>query len=68
MLCPVSTHDQGEIDSKNLTLFSVIIVELWTRQRVMGNEDENEVEATSREEKSRVQLRYFGWDDLGLVV
>jgi len=29
-------------------------VELWTRKREMGDDDENDVEDTSRYEKSRV--------------
>jgi hypothetical protein len=33
-----------------------MIVELWTRKREMGDEDENDVEDTSRFEKSRVLL------------
>jgi hypothetical protein len=31
----------------DLTLFSAMIVELWTRKREMGDEDENDVEDTS---------------------
>jgi hypothetical protein len=33
-----------------------MIVELWTRKRQMGDEDENDVEDTSEYEKSRVRL------------
>jgi hypothetical protein len=36
---------------------------LWTRKREMGDEDENDVEDTSRYEKSGVQLAWFGWED-----
>jgi hypothetical protein len=33
-----------------------MIVELWTRKREIGDEDENNVEDTSGYEKSRVRL------------
>jgi hypothetical protein len=33
-----------------------MVVELWTRKREMGDEDDNDVEDTSCYEKSRVQL------------
>jgi hypothetical protein len=33
-----------------------MIVELWTRKRETGNEDENDVEDTSGYEKSGVRL------------
>jgi hypothetical protein len=33
-----------------------MMVELWTRKREMGDENENDVEDMSRYEKSRVQL------------
>jgi hypothetical protein len=42
----------GEIERDDLTLCSAMMVELWTRKREMGDEDENDVEDT----KSRVQL------------
>jgi hypothetical protein len=43
-----------------------MIVELWTRKREMGDEDEdeNDVEDTSGYEKSRVRLASLGWNDL----
>ena len=34
---------------------SAMVAELWTRKREMGNEDENDVEDTSRYEKAGVQ-------------
>jgi hypothetical protein len=34
---------------------SVMILELWTRKREMGDEDENDLEETSRYETSAVQ-------------
>ena len=46
----------GEIERDDLTLYSAMIVELWTRKREIGDEDENVVEDTSGYEKSRVQL------------
>jgi hypothetical protein len=33
-----------------------MIVELWKRTREMGDEDENDVEDTSGDEKSRVKF------------
>jgi len=33
-----------------------MMVELWTRKREMGDEDENDMEDTSGPEKSGVQL------------
>jgi len=51
----------------DLTLCSTMMVEVWTRQRVMGDEDENDVEDTSGYEKSRVQLTSLCWEDLMLV-
>jgi len=39
----VSTHDHG-MERDDLTLYSAMIVELWTRKREMGNEDENDME------------------------
>ena len=33
-----------------------MIVELWTRKREMGDDDKNNVQDTSRYEKSGVQL------------
>ena len=44
-----------------------MIVELWTRKREMGDEDENDVEDTSGYEKSGVQLAWFGSEDFGPV-
>jgi len=44
------------------------MVELWTRKREIGNEDENDMEDTSRYEKSGVRLAWLGWEDLLLVL
>jgi len=58
MLYSVSTHDHDmeEIERDDLTLCSAMMVELWTRKREMGDEDENDVEDTSGYEKSGVRL------------
>jgi hypothetical protein len=48
----------------NLTLGSVMIVELWTRKREMGDEDDNDGEDTSGYEESAVRLAGLGCDDL----
>jgi len=40
-----------------------MIVELWTRKREIGDEDENNV-ITSGYEKSWVRLAWLGWEDL----
>ena len=47
-----------------MTLYSVMMVELCTRMREMGDEDENDVEDMSGNEKTGVQLTIFGWEDL----
>jgi len=39
-----------------LTLCSAMMVELWTRKRGMGDQDENDVEDTSGYEISGVRL------------
>jgi hypothetical protein len=44
------------IERDDLTLCSAMMVELWTRKREKGNEDEYDMENTSGYEKSRVQL------------
>jgi len=41
----------GEIERDELTLCSAMMVELWTRKREMGDEDENDMEDTSGYEK-----------------
>ena len=43
------------------------MVELWTRKREMGDEDENDVEDTSGYEQSEVRLLVLGWEDRILV-
>jgi len=44
------------------------MVELWTRKREMGDEDENEMEDMSGPQKSGVQPAWLGLEDLGSVV
>jgi len=41
-----------------------MMVELWTRKREMGDEDENDMEDTSCYGKSGVQLAGLGLEDL----
>jgi len=41
-----------------------MMVELWTRKREMGDENENDMQDTSRYEKSGVRLASLGWDGL----
>ena len=45
-----------------------MMVELWTRKREMGEEDENDMEDTSGYEKSGVRLAWLGWEDLVSVI
>ena len=45
-----------------------MMVELWMRKRQMGDEVENNMEATSRPEKSGVQLAWLGSEDLVSVL
>jgi len=45
-----------------------MMVELWTRKREMGDEDENDVEDTSGYDKSGVQLAWLGLEDLVSVL
>ena len=52
----------------DLTLCSAMMVELWTRKREMGDEDENNVEDTSGSEISAVQLARLGREDLVSVL
>jgi len=54
----------GEIERDDLTLCSAMMVELWTSKRVVGDEDENDVEDMSGYEKSGVGLACLGWEDL----
>jgi len=54
----------GEIERDDLTLCSAMMVEMWMKKREMGDEDENNVEDTSRYEKSGVRLAWLGWEDL----
>jgi hypothetical protein len=39
-----------------------MMVELWTRKREMGDEDENDMENTSGYEKSGVRLARLGFE------
>jgi len=59
-----SSSWHGEIERDDLTLYSAMMVELCTGKRDMGDEDENNVEDTSRYENSSVRLAQFGWKDL----
>ena len=43
-----------------------MMLELWTRKREIGDEDENDVEDTSGYEKSGVRLASLCWEDLVL--
>jgi len=45
-----------------------MMVELWTRKREIGDEDENDVENTSSYEKSGVRLARLGLEDLVSVL
>jgi len=45
-----------------------MIVELWTRKKEMGDEDENEMEDPSGPEKSQVKLAWLGLDELEVVL
>jgi len=40
----------------DLTFYSAMMIELWMGKREMGDEDQNDLEDTSRYEKSGVQL------------
>jgi len=44
------------------------MVELWTRKREMGDEDENDMEDMRGYEKSGVRLAWLCWEDLGSVL
>jgi hypothetical protein len=46
----------GEIETDDITLCSVMMIEVWTRKREMGDDDENDVEDTSGNEQSMVRL------------
>jgi len=54
----------GEIERDDLTLCSAMMVELWMRKREMGDKDRNDVEDTSRYEKSGIRLAWLGWESL----
>jgi len=45
-----------------------MMVELWTRKREMGDEDENDMEDTSGHEKSGVRLAWLGLEELVSVL
>jgi len=45
-----------------------MMVELWTRKREMGDEDENKMEDTSGYGKSGVPLAWLGLEDLVSVL
>jgi hypothetical protein len=44
-----------------------MIVELWTRKKEVGDEDENDMEDTSGYDKSAVRLTYLGLEELVMV-
>jgi len=44
-----------EIERDDLTLYSAMMMELWTRKREIGDEDENDVEHISGHEPSGVR-------------
>jgi len=46
----------GEIERDDFTLCSAMMVELWTRKREMGEEDESDMEDMSGYHKSGVRL------------
>jgi hypothetical protein len=46
----------GEKERDDLKWCSAMMVELWTRKREMGNEDENDMENTSGYGKSQIRL------------
>jgi len=58
-----SLSGHGEIEKEDSTLCSAVMVELWTRKRAMGEEDENDVEGTRVYEKSGVRHAQLGWDE-----
>jgi hypothetical protein len=45
-----------------------MMVELWTRKREMGDEDENNMEDMSGYEKSGVRLAWLGLEDIVSVL
>jgi len=45
-----------------------MMVELWTRKREKGDQDENDMEDRRGYEKSGVRLARLGWEDLVLVI
>jgi hypothetical protein len=59
-----SWSSHREIDRDDLTLGSAMMVQLWTRKREMGDEDENDVEDTRGYLKLWVRLAWLGWEDL----
>ena len=56
-----------EIQSDDSTLSSAMIVALWMWERAQGEEDHNDMQDTSRYEKSGICLGWLGWEELGLV-
>jgi len=59
----------GQIESNDLTLCSAMIVELWTRKRGMGDEDENDMEDYERiwEIRGMTCLIGLGWSLLIVI-
>jgi hypothetical protein len=62
MLHSVLTHDDGMERSRGMTYICVLgmMVELWARNREMGDEGENDVQDMSGYEKSGVRLGRLG--------
>jgi hypothetical protein len=54
----------GEMGRYDFTSYSVMIVELWTRECEMAEGGENDVEDMSTYEESVRPLRRLSWEDL----
>jgi len=54
----------GEIERDDLALGSAMMVELWTRKREMGHDDEYNLENKSSHQKSWVKLVRSHWENL----
>jgi len=70
MLHGMLTHCDGIERLRVMAYLCVpaIMIELWTRQREIGEEDENDMEDTSSYEKSGVQLAQLCLEDPVLVM
>jgi hypothetical protein len=58
MIQSASTHDDGMERKRGMTQLCVLamMVELWRRQREMGDKDENDMEDTSGYDKTGLRL------------